>query len=246
LIERGTCGFAVKARNATNAGASGVIIYNNAANAAAAPPGMADDGVNGAFVTIPTVSLTRADGLAIAAQLAGGPVNASLIVDPTIRAGADALGRARLYAPFPVSGGSSISHYDTVARRNLLMEPAINGDLTHNLTAPDDLTLELMRDVGWFPDADLDGKADSLDCEPNSDLRATVNVQSCDSGVPNTLFSSGCTISDLISHIAANSSNHGKFVAQTAKLMAFLVNQGTITNVQKDAIMTCVGASSLP
>ena len=245
LIERGTCGFAVKARNATNAGASGVIIYNNAANALAAPPGMADDGVNGAFVTIPTVSLTRADGLAIVAQLGGG-VNASLIVDPTIRAGADALGRARLYAPFPVSGGSSISHYDTVARRNLLMEPAINGDLTHNLTAPDDLTLELMRDVGWFPDADLDGKADSLDCEPNSDLRATVNVQSCDSGVPNTLFSSGCTISDLISHIAANSSNHGKFVSQTAKTMNFLVNQGTITNAQKDAIMSCVGASSLP
>jgi hypothetical protein len=245
LIERGTCGFAVKARNATNAGASGVIIYNNAANALAAPPGMADDGVNGAFVTIPTVSLTRADGLAIVAQLGGG-VNASLIVDPTIRAGADALGRARLYAPFPVSGGSSISHYDTVARRNLLMEPAINGDLTHNLTAPDDLTLELMRDVGWFPDADLDGKADSLDCEPNSDLRATVNVQSCDSGVPNTLFSSGCTISDLISHIAANSSNHGKFVSQTAKTMNFLVNQGTITSAQKDAIMSCVGISSLP
>ena len=29
LVERGTCGFAVKARNATNAGATGVIIYNN-------------------------------------------------------------------------------------------------------------------------------------------------------------------------------------------------------------------------
>jgi hypothetical protein len=245
LVERGTCGFALKARNATNAGAAGVIIYNNTANAGAAPPGMADDGVNGAFVTIPTVSLTRADGLAIVAQLGGG-VNASLVVDPTIRAGADALGRARLYAPFPVSGGSSISHYDTVARRNLLMEPAINGDLTHNLTAPDDLTLELMRDVGWFPDADLDGKADSLDCEPNSDLRATVNIQSCDSGVPNTLFASGCTLSDLITHIAANSSNHGKFVAGVAKLTGFLVGQGTITSAQKDAIVACAGSSSLP
>ncbi len=161
LIERGTCGFALKARNATDAGAAGYIIYNNAANAAAGPPGLGDDGINGAFVTIPGVGLNRTDGLAIVAQLAGG-VNASLVVDPTIRAGADALGRARLFAPNPVQGGSSISHYDSVARRNLLMEPAINGDLTHNVKSPDDLTLELFRDVGWFPDADLDGVQDDL------------------------------------------------------------------------------------
>src|SRR5262245_52229817 len=63
LVERGTCGFAVKARNATNAGASAVLIYNNVANEDAAPPGMADDGVNGQFVTIPAASLTRGDGL---------------------------------------------------------------------------------------------------------------------------------------------------------------------------------------
>lgn len=171
LIERGFCGFALKARNATDAGAAGVIIYNNAANAGGAPPGMADDGTNGAFVTIPTVSLTRADGLAIVGQLGTG-VNGSLLVDPTIRAGADALGRARVYAPFPVSGGSSISHYDTVANRNLLMEPAINANLTHNVQSPDDLTLELFRDVGWFPDADVDGVADGVDnCvnTPNGD-----------------------------------------------------------------------------
>ena len=33
-----------------------MIIYNNAANVNAAPPGMADDGINGAFVLIPTVN----------------------------------------------------------------------------------------------------------------------------------------------------------------------------------------------
>lgn len=160
LIERGVCGFAVKARNATDAGAAGAIIYNNLANVNGAPPGMADDGINGIFVTIPTVSLTRADGLAIVGQLGTG-VTGSLLVDTTIRAGADVFGRARLYAPFPVAPGSSISHYDTVATRNLLMEPAINGNLTHNLKSPDDLTLELMRDVGWFPDANLDGVPDA-------------------------------------------------------------------------------------
>jgi hypothetical protein len=29
------------------------------------------------------------------------------------------------------------------------MEPAINADLTHSLTAPIDLTLELLKDIGW-------------------------------------------------------------------------------------------------
>ena len=159
LVERGTCGFAVKARNATIAGASAVMIYNNEANAGAAPPGMADDGVNGQFVTIPAASLTRDDGLGIVGQLGGG-VTADLIVDPNVRAGADPEGRVRLYAPNPLVGGSSVSHYDSVAFHNLLMEPAINGDLTHEVSAPNDLTLELFRDIGWFPDANLDGIPD--------------------------------------------------------------------------------------
>src|SRR5919107_4847902 len=72
LVERGTCGFAVKARNATNAGAVGVIIYNQLANVNAAPPGMAGDGINDPFITIPAASMTRPDGLAIVGQLATG------------------------------------------------------------------------------------------------------------------------------------------------------------------------------
>ena len=59
--------------------------------------------------------------------------------------------------------------YDTVARRNLLMEPAINADLTHRVKAPDDLTFELFADLGWrFPDADGDGYADDEDCNATS------------------------------------------------------------------------------
>src|SRR5687768_18450794 len=70
LIERGgACGFAVKARNATEAGAVAAIIYNQPANGGAAPPGMGDDGINGAFVTIPTISLRRLDGVDIFSAL---------------------------------------------------------------------------------------------------------------------------------------------------------------------------------
>lgn len=148
--------------------------------------------------------------------------------------------------PNPVQGGSSGSHYDSIAFRNLLMEPAINGDLTHNVKAPDDLTLELLRDVGWFADADLDGVADGNDCSPNSDLRATINIGTCDSGVPNTLFANGCTISDLISQIAASSRNHGAFVSGVARLTNELKKTGLITGDQKGAIQSCAAGASIP
>lgn len=245
LIERGLCGFAVKARNATDAGAAAVIIYNQAANVNAAPPGMADDGINGVFVTIPTVSLRRADGLAIVAQL-GGTVTARIGVDPSIRAGADALGRARVYAPFPVVGGSSISHYDTVARRNLLMEPAINADLTHKVKAPDDLTFELLRDVGWtFPDADNDGVPNDEDCNPNSNLSPTIIIGGIDTGVPNTLFANGCTMADILAQLAADhTNNHGDYVSAVAALTNQWVADGLITGRQKGAIQSA--AAQLP
>jgi hypothetical protein len=165
IIERGLCTFQLKAKNAENAGAIGVIIYNNLANVNAAPPGMAADPLVPA-VGIPVVSLRRADGLGIVAELVGG-VSANIGVDLSIRAGADPFGKARLFAPNPRVGGSSISHYDSIASRNLLMEPAINADLTHSLDPPEDLTLNLMRDIGWFADADTDGIEDAVDNCPN-------------------------------------------------------------------------------
>ena len=76
------------------AGAVGVIIYNKAANVNAAPPGMADDGINGAFVTVPSVSVRRADGLALLAQVPAG-VTASLAwTRPSGRAPTRPAGRA--------------------------------------------------------------------------------------------------------------------------------------------------------
>lgn len=170
LIDRGLCGFAVKTKIAQDAGALAVIIANNVAGA---PPGMA--GVDPTIV-IPTVSVSLADGNAIKAQLGGG-VTATLGVDLSIRAGADPAGRARLNAPNPVQPGSSVSHFDPIAFRNLLMEPAINPDLTHNLTSPDDLTLEQLRDIGWFADADLNGIPDDVQiCIQKGPLAFTYNT----------------------------------------------------------------------
>ena len=246
LIERGLCGFAVKAKNATDAGAVAVIIYNNVANAAAGPPGMADDGINGPLVTIPTVSVRRTDGTDIVAALAG-TVSATMGINPNIRSGADALNRARVFAPFPVIGGSSISHFDTNASRNLLMEPAISGDLTHKVKAPDDLTFELLRDVGWtFPDADGDAVANDEDCNPNSDTSPTIRIALIDTGVPNLLFSNGCTMSDLLKDLKTGAATHGDYVSAVAHLTNQWNADGLITGAQKGAIQSAAARNNGP
>ena len=68
--------------------------------------------------------------------------------------GADLAGHARLFAPNPIQSGASISHFDTAASPNLLMEPYITPNLGSDL----DLTDEQLIDVGWtWADADGDG-----------------------------------------------------------------------------------------
>ncbi|HSS76067.1 MAG TPA: S8 family serine peptidase [Thermoanaerobaculia bacterium] len=63
IIDRGTCGFAVKAKNAQNAGAVGVII----ANSASAFGNMAGFDET---ITIPTVMVQQADGTTLKANVA--------------------------------------------------------------------------------------------------------------------------------------------------------------------------------
>ncbi len=141
LIDRGTCTFVSKALNAQNAGAVAVIIANNVAGAT--PPSL---GGTDPSVVIPVVSVTQADGTTLKNALLNGPVNLTLQLDPNQLAGADANGRVKLYAPNPYEGGSSISHWDVSALPNLLMEPAINSNLSSSV----DLTLAHFTDIGWL------------------------------------------------------------------------------------------------
>lgn len=138
LIDRGTCGFAVKVKNAQDAGATSVIIANTL--------GRAEFNMSGTdpTITIASIGISNADGDAIKAALPN--VTAQYFVDQSRRAGM-AAGFVRLYAPSTVSLGSSISHFDVTAVPNLLMEPNITPDLRSvgNL----DLTPALMKDVGW-------------------------------------------------------------------------------------------------
>jgi hypothetical protein len=148
VVDRGTCTFVVKVKNCQLAGAIGVIVADNAPGA---PAGL---GGSDPTIVIPSVRITQSDGVLLKQALAGRSrlhtgMFANLGLDATQRAGSDAAGRALMYAPNPYQPGSSVSHFDTTALPNQLMEPAINGDLTHTVAPPKDLTFPLLRDIGW-------------------------------------------------------------------------------------------------
>jgi hypothetical protein len=148
LVDRGTCDFVTKAQNVQAAGAIGMIVADN-------QPGEVS-GLGGAdpTIAIPSVRITQASGVTIKATLARrsrtqSGVVASLGVNAAHLAGTDAAGRILLYTPSVLEPGSSVSHYTTEAKPNQLMEPAINGDLSHQVTPPRDLTYPLLQDIGW-------------------------------------------------------------------------------------------------
>ena len=148
LIDRGSCSFTVKVKNAQIAGARAVLIADNAPGSPPFPLAGADP-----TITIPSLRITQDDGIALKAALAPnrpriGPI-AVLFNNVLKLAGADYFGRVYMYTPNPNSPGSSVSHYDFAATPNLLMEPFAEPNQPIAVSAPKDLTLELLKDIGW-------------------------------------------------------------------------------------------------
>jgi hypothetical protein len=158
VVDRGTCAFEIKARFAQTAGAIAVVVANNTADVIQ----MAED--PSVVATVPTISVSQADGNTLKAGIPGATLALVTIQDRF--AGADASGRARMYSPAVLATGSSFSHFDISHSPNALMEPSINQDLDGNLRL--DLTPALFEDLGW-----------SL----NSGNAMTRNKR-CDTGVP--------------------------------------------------------------
>ena len=75
-----------------------------------------------------------------------------------LSAAVDSLGRVNLFAPSTFQPGSSVSHFDTLASPNLLMEPSINLNLPLTL----DLTRQQFRDIGWARDTNGDVTNDTI------------------------------------------------------------------------------------
>lgn len=149
VIDRGACAFTIKVKNVQLAGAKAVIIADNLLSTP--PPALA--GVD-ATITIPAVRVSQADGIEIKTAIASVKTPkftpfGVLFENPLKLAGADYLNRVYLFSPNPYQGGSSISHYDTLATPNLLMEPFAEPNQAIAVTAPGDLSLELLQDIGW-------------------------------------------------------------------------------------------------
>lgn len=75
LVDRGTCTFKTKTRNAQAAGARGVIIANNQGTTA---PSLSNDSMITTAITIPTMGLSMVDGAALRTAIAAGAVTTTL------------------------------------------------------------------------------------------------------------------------------------------------------------------------
>jgi hypothetical protein len=207
MVDRGLCTFNVKAKNAQNAGASAVIIANTLGRGSFEPGG------TDATITIPVIGISNADGDAI--KLALPTVAAEYFTDPSRLAGITA-GFVRLYAPRTVALGSSISHFDTTAVPNLLMEPFATATTQANRSV--DLTPSLMKDIGW-----------NLE---------TLKIGDCDTGVTSALRT-GQMLHAYVDACAAGAKNHGKFVSCVAGVANDAKGRGLLSGSQHGAIMSC-------
>ena len=210
IVRRGTCGFAVKAKNAQNAGAKAVIIANNAVDGAAIGLGGSDP-----TVTIPAISVGTADGNAL---IAAGTFHSNGIIKSATRlAGADAQNHVRIYAPAVVAPGSSGSHWDVSAEPSLLMEPfdTPNTQASHFV----DLTVALFEDIGWKTEIRVAG-CGAGSGSPGTDLRGEIYAAP-------------------IFICADNAVNKGDFQSCSVQALAGLLKSGIISGATKGSLGVC-------
>ena len=126
---------------------------------------------------IPMLTITDADAQLLETALGGGAVTVSISATADQLVGADDQGRVYLYATQPITG-STLAHFDTLARPNLLMEPVEPPTPLHDA----DITPALLRDIGWEPfcgNGRLDQEEPCDDGDDNSDDTPDACRESC-------------------------------------------------------------------
>lgn len=98
-------------------------------------------------------------------------------------------------------------------------------------------------------DTDGDGVGDNADLIDSSILTPTVIIQGTDSGVVNTVNSSGISLADLILYADFNcgedAKNHGSYVSCMAKYLNTLKKSGVITDEEKKALQKSAAQSEV-
>lgn len=220
LIDRGTCAFAIKTKNAQDAGATAVIIANNQAGAIS-PSG--DD----ASITIPTIAVTQATGDLFKANLAGLAV--AFQPDSQNRlAGGDAGGNVLLYAPTVLAQGSSFSHYDTRLTPNALMEYAITSTLVGQIDV--DLTPALFQDIGWKLN------------------RGAQALLTCNTGIPTWVQGGVIVGANVLGMAKVNAGAAASLAEYRTAMLAYasdLAHSGLVTPTQISSLNACLSDAEL-
>ncbi len=95
-------------------------------------------------------------------------------------------------------------------------------------------------------DLDQDGVCGDVDCEPNSDMSATIIIDGFDTGVPNLFFEDGCTSADLIADSAELAANQGEFIRLVAQQAIAWKKAGYITGNEMGAIVSGAAQAGNP
>lgn len=175
LIDRGVCDFVVKAAHAQLSGAVAVLIANTT------PQQLIRLGGPDPGIGIPTFGITFANGQTLR-SLPSGETFTILAPEQS----GTSMGRPFIETPVAFASGSSVGHFDTSILPDLLMRtsPGVAGPGQ----SPLDLTLTIMRDMGWtvrdipYPNLDFElwaeiemidpaGRDDDADMDGFSNLK---------------------------------------------------------------------------
>jgi hypothetical protein len=96
------------------------------------------------------------------------------------------------------------------------------------------------------PDSDGDRVSDDKNLCPASERSPTVILDSCDAGVANSLFPSGCSLTDLLTACATDAHTHRQFVRCATNVTKGLARLGVLIGVQQTALQVCAEQADLP
>jgi MYXO-CTERM domain-containing protein len=200
LYQGGICAPIGLANIAESTGAVAVLISDE--NAVSPPSSIeaAPTTVSQFPVSIPTIGVSVQD----ASLLASGET-VTLDAVGTELVGADTQGRMYMYASDPIVQGSTVSHWDPIARPNLMEEPNASFIISHDIR----MEAAVMRDIGWAPfcgDSQLeqqeqcDNGAANSDTAPDACRTNCMNAH-CGDGVVDTgeACDNGSNNSDTVS-----------------------------------------------
>jgi hypothetical protein len=143
LLQSSNCSPLNQVDYATRAGAIAVLLSDRNGFSPPSSMELPPDQLQILPTTIPAVAISVSDAMAL--QNGGGTISLMLGADKTRLTGADTMGRPYLYASDPIRPGSTVSHWDPLARPDLVQEPESGYNHPHDVT----METALMHDIGW-------------------------------------------------------------------------------------------------